>query len=263
MTSRSYGLFPAGKSPSGWIRRRVFARPRTPYGPLDSAPLEDDWKGVPLALMAPAVGTFREVAKKLPFISKLDLRVCLPASSANVRDARILSSVGVPCTIMIEGPDTDWDALSDLMAYSLFGRVPHAPIGPFDYIAGHYGDASYPRWCAAFFEDPRQFFHLDHKKNVALSRAELLAERFIGSLDDVEETGSPEIEKRTEAWKQVFTENSVCAACAGFKLCLGSFVPKNGEARGCSAFFTEMVESLEELRSMRENVTAEQRTWRL
>lgn len=229
--------------------------------PLDAAPLENDWKTVPIALMTPAVGKFRDIIKRLPSLRMLDVRVFLPATSENVRNARILSSVGVPCTLMIERMEVEWDALCDLMAYSLFGRIPHAPIGPFDYIAHHYRDASLPRWSAAFFEDPQQFFHIDNERNVALSRTEFLAQKFIGSLDDVENGGSAELEKRADAWKDVFTGTGICATCAGFKVCMGSFIPKNGEAKGCSAFFSEMLESLEELRSMRGNSLSERRVW--
>ncbi|HYA86981.1 MAG TPA: hypothetical protein VEI57_07965, partial [Nitrospirota bacterium] len=162
--------------------------------PLDAAPLQNEWKGVPLALVTASVGKFREVVKKLPLLRELNIRVCLPASNENIRDVRILSSAGVPSTIMINGPEVDWDALSDLMTYSLFGRIPHAPIGPFDYIVHHYDSAPHLCWGAAFFEDPQQFFHIDNKRNVALSREELLAEKFIGCIDEVEKAGSREIE---------------------------------------------------------------------
>ena len=220
--------------------------------PVAAVPFEDAWKGIPMLLMAPAVGEFRSIVSKLSSLRKPNLTVYLTASNDNIRDARILSSVGVHCSIMFERGNVDWEAISDLMTYALCARVPHAPIDPFEYISRHYEPSTHLRWGAVFLDDPGQYFHLDKEKNVALSRNEALAKQFIGRIGDVEKAENPEVERRCDAWSRNFIENSICATCEGFKLCLGSFLPKDGKADGCSAFFSEMLDVLGELQSMRE-----------
>jgi len=230
--------------------------------PVCAVSFEDQWKGIPILLMAPSVGEFRNVASVLPSLKKLNLRVCLPASNDNIRDVRILSSVGVHCSIMFEGGNVDWDALSDLMTYALLARVFHATIDPFDYISRHYNSLTHLNWGGAFLDDPEKYFHLDKEKNVALSSSEALAKQFIGRIDDVEKTESPEVQRRCDAWSLNFLENRVCATCDGFKLCMGRFLPKNGKADGCSAFFSEMIEIFGDLKAVKEKSSKEE-VWRL
>jgi hypothetical protein len=229
--------------------------------PLDALALEDGWKSIPILLIAPAAGEFRAIVRKLPGLRSLNLRVCLAASNDNIRDVRILASVGIPCSIMLEGKDLDWDGLSDLMVYALSARVPHASIEPFDYISRHYDPSSYVRWGGVLFDNPERYFHLDKEKNVALSRNELLAKQFIGHIDEVENAGSPELQRRSDTWSCNFLEKSICATCEGFKLCLGSFMPTNGKTDGCSAFFSEMIEVLGELRLSKEK-SSKENVWR-
>jgi hypothetical protein len=148
----------------------------------------------------------------------------------------------------------DWEALSDLMTYALCARVPHAAIDPFEYISRHFEPSTHLKWGAVFLDDPGQYFHLDEEKNVALSRKEALAKQFIGRIDEVEKAEYAEVEKRCEAWSQNFIDHSVCSTCAGFKLCLGNFLPRDGKADGCSTFFSEMFDVLGERQALKETV---------
>lgn len=234
--------------------------------PLTALPIGDNWDGIPVLLMVSAVGEFRGVVSKLPALKKPNLRVALPSCKDNLRDARILASVGVYCSIFIErgGMDgsVDWDELSDLMTYALCARVPHAPVDPFDYISRHYDPMTHLKWDAVYLENPEEYFHLDTEKNVALSSKDAFARHFIGRLDEVEKEEPPEVIRRADAWSNLFLEKSVCATCEGFKLCMGKYLPKDGKADGCASFFAEMFEVLGELETLKEK-SGKEALWQL
>jgi hypothetical protein len=230
--------------------------------PIEALPLEDGWKAIPLLLMAPAVGRFRHVVKKLQALRELNIRVYLPANSHTIRDVRILSSTGIHCSIVFARSGIDWEELSDIMTYALCARVPHAPLDPFDYILRHYDPRAHLKWGRVFLDDPEHYFHLNRDGNVALSRQEAVAGRFVGCIDDFENADCPELNRRSQAWSRNFLENTVCASCEGFKLCLGKFIPEDGRADGCSTFFSEMIDILGKLRSQKET-SRKENTWQL
>ena len=230
--------------------------------PVDTVPFEEGWKEIPILLRAPAAGEFRSIVRKLPLLRSLNLKIYLSSTNENIRDARILSSLGVSCTLRIEPGAVDWDALSDLMTYALCGRIPHAPIDPFDYISRNYDAKVHLKWGAVYLDDPEKYFHLDKEKNVALSEKEALAGQFIGRLEDIERAEPEEIGRRADAWSLNFTGNSPCATCESFKLCMGSLRPEDGRTEGCKAFFAEMMETLEEL-FVQKQKGGKDRVWRL
>jgi hypothetical protein len=216
---------------------------------VDGIELSDEWKDIPIALMAQSMGKFRNVDRSLPLLRKLNLRVFLPYSAENMTGIRILASVGVPCCIVLESAagGIQWEDLADLMTYSLLEGVPHAPIEPFSYIARHYAPSDYLKWGAAYFEDPDQFLHLDAGGQVALSRGELLDGAFIGHIDEVESApGCPALEARVQEWRNVFIKNESCSGCRGFRVCLGKFMREKGDSAACSGFFAEMMEAVEQ-----------------
>jgi hypothetical protein len=230
--------------------------------PVDAVQWEDGWKGIPILLEAPAAGEFRSIVHMLPLLRSLNLRIYMSATDGNIRDVRILSSLGVSCTLRIEPGTVDWEALSDLMTYALCGRAPHALIDPFDYISRNYDANVHLKWGAVYLDDPEKYFHLDKEKNVALSAKEALAGQFIGRLDEIERAEPEEIVQRANAWSRNFTGNSPCTTCEGFKICMGSFRPEDGKAKGCKAFFTETIETLGELYAQKEKA-GKDREWRL
>ena len=220
-------------------------------------------KDVPLAIMAPTMGRFRDLAQRLGSLRGFNLRVFLPCDKPeNFVALRVLSSLGIPSGAVF-GADTDWDDLADLMTYAVLGRVPHAPMDPFSYIVSRYQPASYLNWGASIFDDPTRFLHLDGKGRVALSEAELRRRCFVAdSLDGIAEADDlPAIGDRAQAWRGFFAENHPCTACPGWKLCLARFA--TGPAapdRGCAAFFEEMIEVA--LRAQALTVARpEHRTW--
>ncbi len=56
----------------------------------------------------------------------------LPVSGEFLTKARILSSLGVRVSLDLSTGLIDWEALSDLLSYAVYGRCPHAPIELFE-----------------------------------------------------------------------------------------------------------------------------------
>jgi hypothetical protein len=148
--------------------------------PLDEIEFGDDLKDTPLAVMAPSLGKFRNLARHLDRLKGLNMRVYLPCDSAeNITSLRILSSVGIRGCAVIGNGKTDWEALTDLMTYAVLEPVPHASIEPFATIAARYDPQAWLDWGCVLFEDPRRFLHVDRRGRIALSRRELEESKFI------------------------------------------------------------------------------------
>ena len=217
--------------------------------------------GVPLALVAPSVGPFRNLARHLDMLRGLDLRVYLPCNSAeNLLGLRILSSVGINCCACFGNGRPDWEAMADLAAYALLERVPHATIEPFAYIASNYNPSEYLDWGRVMFDDPLHYLHLDEAGRVALSHAEL--GRFVAK--ELNEIGAPEvfpaIRDRKLSWKRYFTENHPCASCPGWKICLGRFSDGLAEDAGCAMLFEETIDMVHRHRALH-GASPEIRIW--
>lgn len=213
--------------------------------PLDAIELRESQKGIPLAVMAPSFGKFRNLVKSLDMLRQFNLRVYLPCDEPeNLIGLRILSSVGVHGCVVFSGGKNDWEALADLMTYAVLERAPHASIEPFTSIATSYDPFSYFDWGSIHFDDPKHFLHLDSKGRVALSRRELRRRKFVAQ--SLSEIGSPEdfppIREGLEAWRQYFVDGHPCASCGAWKICLGKFADRVHKDNGCSDFFLEAIE---------------------
>ena len=220
--------------------------------PFSEIELLDDCKDIPLAVMAPSFGRFRDLAGRIGILRSGNLRVYLPCDTpGNLTGLRILSSVGIhSCAMPGTGP-IDWEALADLMTYAVLERVPHASIEPFAYIASNYDPESRLEFGSVFFDDPRHFLHLDGSGRVALSRAELINGEFVAR--NVSEIDSPDdypaIKRRIQAWKAFFVDGHVCSSCAAWRMCLGRFSDRLSDNPGCSGFFSELAEVIAQYRA--------------
>jgi hypothetical protein len=213
--------------------------------PLADMEFDDRHQGIPLAVMAPALGRFRDLARHLDRLRTLHRRVYLPCDrSDNLTGLRILSSVGIGCCADFRGGRTDWESLADLAAYAVLERAPHAAIEPFAFMAANYPACRSLDWGRVIFDDPRHFLHLDAWGRVALSRAELAQNLFVAQ--SLNEIGVPAefapIRDRLRSWQHFFIDNHPCAACAGWRLCLGKFSQDLAANAGCAEFFTEMID---------------------
>ena len=231
-----------------------------PVGRIDFC---EEQKAIPLAVMAPSMGKFRYLAKRLDMLSDFDLRVYLPCGkSENITALRILSSVGISGCAVMEDGRTDWEAITDLMTYALLERMPHASIEPFEYIASNYDPVAYLRWGGICFDDPAQFLHLDSKGRVAMTDSELRKKKFIAqNIDEIKEPARfPAIKVRLQEWRGYFTRNHACASCTGWKICMGRFSAHISKNCGCTAFFRELIEVTRQYRAKNAKVE-ERRIW--
>ncbi len=132
------------------------------------------------------------------------------------------------------------------------GRVAHAPIEPFALIASACGQAATVNWGRVVFDDPDYFLHLDAQGRVALSARELAEGHFIA--DHVDRIGPvadcEAIRQRRHAWRQYFCDDHPCAACPGWRLCLGRYDGGTASEAGCAAFFEELMELASQHRAM-------------
>jgi hypothetical protein len=155
--------------------------------------------------------------------------------------------------VLGEGP-LDWEALADLMTFAVLERTPHAAIEPFASIASHYDPSSFYEWGMIYFDDPRNFLHLDARGRVALSPSELLAGRFIApSLSEIEAGEEyPARRERRHAWRRFFTDYHPCASCRGWRICRGKFAAELPHNQGCASFFEEMAAVARQYQARRE-----------
>ena len=230
--------------------------------PLAEIGWEDCPEGTPLAIMAPSMGLYRNLRKHLEKLRGLDLRIYLPCDNAdNLTSLRILSSVGIHTCADFKERDPDWESLADLAAYAILGQTPHAGIEPFAHILVNYDPSQYLDWGRVVFDDPARFLHLDEDGRVALSRAELDRNRFVGNLNEIEAPEEfPPIRERNLSWRNYFINNHPCASCAGWKVCLGKFSGSIRDNAGCSRFFTEMLDLVCRRRSL-DAAREEHRVW--
>lgn len=221
--------------------------------PLATLEPNDAWRGLPVDLIVPSAGHFADLAGRLDALRSLGVTVSLPVDGTGPRDARTLASLGIRVRLRLdEARIPDWDELGDLMTYALLELVAHAPIEPFQTIAEECRtDARTTDWSAALYGDPLRFLHLSADGRIALSRHDLLAGAFVG---DLAMLGTPALveaqQARSEAWRQLFLDDHICARCPGFRLCRGRYAEGDakgtGVAEGCAGFFTEMAGVLEQ-----------------
>lgn len=213
--------------------------------PLSEIVFREDQATIPLAIMVPAMGKFRALAKSVDLLRRSNLRVFLPCdNSDNLAALRILSSLGIHCCVDLSARPSDWESLADLMTYAVLGRAPHAPIEPFGFIAANYDPHSMLRWGSIEFDDPARFLHLDAQERVALSHDELRQGIFIApSIGGIEPwVLSAAIDERANAWRHYFVDNHPCASCAGWKICLGRFSDDLPDDGGCAKLFSELID---------------------
>jgi hypothetical protein len=226
--------------------------------PLDQLALSEDQKAIPLVIVSPSMGKFRNLAERLERLRAMNVRIYLPCDGpGNSTALKILSSLGINGCALIGREPTDWEALSDLMTYALLERTPHAPIEPFEFIASHYNPLSTLNWRGVYFDDPAQFLHMDAKGRIALTAAELKKKRFIAqSLEEIGEAAAfPAIKDRQQEWRRFFVENHPCASCNGWKICMGMFSAALDKDQGCSRFFREMIEVTRQYRTQKPSQT--------
>lgn len=213
--------------------------------PLSALPLNDAWRTIPLAMYLPSLGSFEIVFDRLTFLRESKARIFLDAGkSDNLRDVQILSSLGVWTGVYFGAGAIDWDRLNSLMHYAIYGKAGHAPIEPFHYISANYNPEEMTDLRNVYFADPRRFLYCDAEGHVAVNRQEAKLGNFICNAAEIDRINeNPAYQERLSDWRRFFLEQTTCAACVGWRICLGVFSGHYGDHRPqCRALFEDCMD---------------------
>ncbi|MEJ2067739.1 MAG: hypothetical protein P8Y09_07295, partial [Deltaproteobacteria bacterium] len=177
---------------------------------LDTIEFSEEWETIPATLFSPGLGVFRELQHKFDLIHNLNVRYFFPADSKEAMlGLQTLSATGFECGVDFEVEKPDWEALIDLMTYSILMTTAHANVEPFSYLAENYDPHEFNDWGSVYFEDPNDYLHLDSAGRVALTSADLKNEVFIAEnvseVDKMDEC--PRLEEINTGWRRYFLEN--------------------------------------------------------
>lgn len=218
--------------------------------PLAAIRLSSEDSAIPLALYLPEMGAFRDVVPLIPLLKGFNLRIFFPAGRAdNYPSCRILSSLGIATGLFFNGAEPDWNALTDLMAYTMYGKAPHAPIEPFYHHIVNYKPTERNSWDAVFFNDPERYLHVSLDGKLALRSEHLRDGRFVSEdlceIYSIRENAA--YQAHLEEWRTYFLEEEGCAYCDAWRVCLGSFSKNCGDREnGCKKFFREVMEAADD-----------------
>lgn len=217
-------------------------------GALTDLPFSKSWIGVPIVAAVRKLGNLARLAEQLPLLRNLSLTVFLPSDTAGgYRDARILSSLMIASGITLSEDTIDWTLLGDLMHYAVYGKVKHAPIEPFHYIAAHYSPTGLTDFGTLYLADPSQFLHCNETGDIALSHANLLQKNFITTIKDLDTflaggTLPGLIARKADFF---YRQNPDCLSCPAWRVCLGAFSRSRAAAAGCREFFSDLQDATE------------------
>lgn len=229
-----------------------------PLPRLDIAELEKS-STVPFYLEISGLGGFKESLEHIRSLRRLDVLVMLAEDAPGTyRDLKILSSLFVACGIKFGNRFPDWESLADLLSYSVYSKVTHAPIQPFHFIISNYDAQKRIDFAGTYYEDPSKFLHINTHGCIALSREELEKEEFISiDLEGLEEVMKlPAYIQRMEAWREYFLKPDGCAYCPGWRICLGKFEKYTGKESGCMTFFGELMEAADHYQEQKARLEA-------
>jgi hypothetical protein len=219
---------------------------------LASVPFHESWKGIPIAIYAAELGPFKEIMMRLPLIRDLNLRIFLNSDKKeNYTGLHILSSLQVNCGLEFGEKDMDWEALNDLMTYSLYGKVKHGAIEPFQFVANKYNPERLTEYNTIYFNNPQVYLHVDEDENIAISGKHLQQKNYVAAgleaLNDIK--NNKVFEEAILDWQQHFLKDDGCAFCPSWRVCLGKFAEQKERNPGCQKFFADMMEATDDFLS--------------
>ena len=216
---------------------------------------EEKWNEYPLAIESLSLGRVYEFLVKTPVVRKLNIRFYLSTKESTCyKDVRILSSLGYPSSVIIEGERTDWKQLTDLMTYAFFNARKHAEIHPFNYISNYYNPNNRTNFNSVYFNDPERYLHINEKGNIFLNREDMLSnQNAVADLDSLHSIKELEAYiNNKDKWFEFFLEPTRCASCKGWRICLGKYAKYLDSNPGCDTFFSEFIDSIEKEKTIRE-----------
>ncbi|MDR0206326.1 MAG: hypothetical protein LBI45_03595 [Bacteroidales bacterium] len=188
---------------------------------------QEEWRDMNLVIYAEGLGKVRDLIALLPVIKRLNLKFFLDGAKKENYDAvQILSSLGVYSGIVIN-EKADWEKLTDLMYYALCGRIPHAPIEPFQYVYDSYEKNVLVDYSTVFFNNSDRFFTVR---------------------DNFNEKDVTESQRKQQVFRQkFFYQATPCSSCAGWRICMGKYAVLEDKT-GCQAFTNELLTVIENLK---------------
>ena len=224
-------------------------------GSLASVPFHEKWRGIPLALFVSEIGAFKEVMGKLPLLRDLNIRIFLSTDNKeNCTGLHILASLGIDCGVSFGEKEIDWEAMNDLMTYSIYGKVNHASIEPFQFIARNYNPARLTDLSSVYFDNPYTYIHIDKNENIALTANDLKEGKFIlKGIENVHKIFEDEkYQEALNAWQKFLLKENGCAYCQAWRICIGKFSESADKNPGCRQFFTDLMEAADHFISVQQ-----------
>jgi len=198
---------------------------------ITSMAFKEEWQGIPLVIYPSGLGWVRDLIGWLPVLKKLNVKFFMDSSVAQSYEAvQILSSLGLYSGIVIN-EHADWEKLTDLMYYALCGKVAHAPIEPFQYVYDMYKRNTLVDYGTVYFENPAEF--------CVLCDAVFKKNR--------QHRDPKSTEKHSKSWQKFFYEATPCAACAGWRICMGKYARLENKTK-CAQFTSEWLKIIETLK---------------
>ena len=105
---------------------------------LSMIDLKKEWLTLPLVFRLKSAGRLLDCIPALENLRNSAARFYFQATSENITAVRVLSSLMVKTGLILDGDNTDWDAMEDLLVYDSCGKVPHTSAEPFLYAYTEY-----------------------------------------------------------------------------------------------------------------------------
>ena len=213
--------------------------------PLSELEIEDDWRDIPLLIQSNDFGQFKQLIHQMNALRQLNVRIFLTKENGfNFTGLQILSSLKIPCGLIMDRDFNAWEESIDLMHYAIYGRTKHAPIEPFDYIASQYGPRNFLDYNTVYFNNPEKYLHLNEAGQVALTSADLEAGNFIAEkLEELELESNEKYLAYLDARHRIMLSMNDCAFCPALRICLGKYGEGREKQDGCKRFFSDMMEA--------------------
>ena len=215
---------------------------------LSDIKFSEEWMDLPIAVNTVAIGKLNILLRIAPILKKLNIRFYFSTSNKNCySDIRILASLGYCCTLKIDGTTADWDAITELMTYSILNVVKHAEIYPFEYVSHYYDPLIKTDFSAVYFEDPERYLHLTNDKKLTLiPQVNGEDDTYCFDLKDFDNiTKKKEYLDFKYKWQEFFIKPTPCGCCKGWRICLGKYAKYIESNPGCSDFFGEFLDILD------------------
>jgi len=226
---------------------------------ISSISFKEEWKNIPLVIYRVSgssttltnhvsggrcgdLGWVRDLVSMLPILKKLNVKCFLDGAVAqNYEAVQILSSLGIYSGIVIN-ENANWEKLTDLIYYALCNRVQHAPIEPFQYVYDAYKQHTLVDYGTVFFENQERFIYVDNFFTAKCAK-ETQSTQNINTLNPYL-LKVPLVADCNKPWQRFFYEGSVCAACEGWRICMGKYADME-DKNSCRDFTVELLNVVE------------------